>query len=175
FTQKFENNTLTESDFHSYWKTWVPIILKPEVQGNSVDWSFNEPKAEQILLNTLEEFICNGNSIEVLRSLTQQNFPSSVSTVYQTTSEQKGGVDQLITDHKGKPLFGLKALQGIGKNEEEPIYDDMPEPLVSPQLKELVLKHEKHAKESSKLDSQPRQKPRSAALLPNVFAPSRSY
>lgn len=68
-------------------------------------------------------------------------------TVYQKTSEQKGGVDQLITDHKGKPLFGLKALQSIGKNEEEPIYEDMPEPPVSPQLKELVLKHEKHASE----------------------------
>lgn len=69
-------------------------------------------------------------------------------TVYQQVSEQKGGVDQLITDHKGKPLFGLKALQSIGKNEEEPIYEDMPEPPVSPQLKELVLKHEKHASES---------------------------
>lgn len=67
-------------------------------------------------------------------------------TVYQRVSEQKGGVDQLITDHKGKPLFGLKALQSIGKNEEQPpIYEDMPEPPVSPQLKELVLKHEKHA------------------------------
>lgn len=66
-------------------------------------------------------------------------------TVTQKISEQKGGVDQLITDHKGKPLFGLKALQSIGKNEEEPIYEDMPEPPVSPQLKELVLKHEKHA------------------------------
>jgi len=65
--------------------------------------------------------------------------------VYQTGSDQKGGVDQLITDHKGKPLFGLKALQSIGKNEDEPIYDDMPEPPVSPQLKDLVLKHEKHA------------------------------
>lgn len=65
--------------------------------------------------------------------------------MYQTSSDQKGGVDQLITDHKGKPLFGLRALQSIGKNEEEPIYDDMPEPPVSPQLKDLVLKHEKHA------------------------------
>lgn len=66
-------------------------------------------------------------------------------TVYQKVSEQKGGVDQLITDHKGKPLFGLKALQSIGKNDEEFIYEDMPEPPVSPQLKELVLRHEKHA------------------------------
>ncbi|XP_025197910.1 E3 ubiquitin-protein ligase UBR2 [Melanaphis sacchari] len=78
WSKKFENNTLTESDFRSYWKTWVPIILKPEVQGNSLDWSFNERKAEQVLLNTLEEFICNGNSTEVLRGLTQQNFPPSV-------------------------------------------------------------------------------------------------
>lgn len=73
-------------------------------------------------------------------------------TVHQKVSEQKGGVDQLITDHKGKPLFGLKALQSIGKSDEEPIYEDMPEPPVSPQLKELVLRHENHA---SKINRHP--------------------
>lgn len=75
---KFDSNILLESDFRNYWKIWVPRILKPEIQGSSLEWSFNEPKAEQILLNTLEEFICNGNSIEVLRGLTQQNYPPSV-------------------------------------------------------------------------------------------------
>lgn len=83
--------------------------------------------------------------LKALQSENTYTVQESTSTVYQTTSEQKGGVDQLITDHKGKPLFGLKALQSIGKNEEEPIYDDMPESPVSPQLKDLVLKHEKHA------------------------------
>lgn len=83
--------------------------------------------------------------LKALQSENTYTVQESTSTVYHTTSEQKGGVDQLITDHKGKPLFGLKALQSIGKNEEEPIYDDMPEPPVSPQLKDLVLKHEKHA------------------------------
>ncbi|XP_001952747.1 E3 ubiquitin-protein ligase UBR2 [Acyrthosiphon pisum] len=78
WSKKFENNTLTKFDFRNYWKTWVPIILKPEIQGNSLEWSFNEQKAEKILLNTLEEFICNGNSIEVLHGLTKQNFPPSV-------------------------------------------------------------------------------------------------
>jgi len=78
WSKKFENNTLTESDFRNYWKTWVPTILKPEIQGNSLEWSFNEQKVEKILLNTLEEFICNGNSIEVLHGLTKQNFPPSV-------------------------------------------------------------------------------------------------
>ncbi|XP_025405258.1 serine-rich adhesin for platelets-like isoform X2 [Sipha flava] len=95
-----------------------------------------------------------------LKALKGENSVQESRTVHQKVSEQKGGVDQLITDHKGKPLFGLKALQSIGKNEEEPIYEDMPEPPVSPQLKELVLKHEKHAKESSKFDEQPRQKPK---------------
>lgn len=73
---------------------------------------------------------------------------ATTTTVHHKVSEQKGGVDQLITDHKGKPLFGLKALQSISKNDEEPIYEDMPEPPVSPQLKELVLRHEKHASKS---------------------------
>jgi len=75
---------------------------------------------------------------------------STSSTVVRRTkvSEQKGGVDQLITDHKGKPLFGLRALQSVGKTEDDlAVYEDMPEPPVSPQLKELVLKHEKHASE----------------------------
>lgn len=75
---KFESNTLDESDFRNFWKIWVSRILKPEIQGNSLEWSFNEQKAEQILFNTLEEFICSGNSIEVLRGLTQQNYPPSV-------------------------------------------------------------------------------------------------
>lgn len=75
---KFESNTLTDSDFRNYWKFWVPRILKPEIQGNSLEWSFNEQKAEKMLFNTLEEFICNGKSIEVLRGLTQQNYPPSV-------------------------------------------------------------------------------------------------
>lgn len=75
---KFESNTLFEHDFRNYWKIWVPRILKPEIQGSSLEWAFNEQKAEQILFNTLEEFICSGNSIEVLRGLTQQNYPPSV-------------------------------------------------------------------------------------------------
>lgn len=75
---KFESNTLEESDFRNFWKIWVSRILKPEIQSNSLEWSFNEQKAEQILFNTLEEFICSGNSIEVLRGLTQQNYPPSV-------------------------------------------------------------------------------------------------
>lgn len=78
WSKKFETDSLTESDFRTYWTVWVPRILKPEIQGNALDWSFNEQKAEQTLLNTLEEFICNGNSIEVLHGLTQQNFPPSV-------------------------------------------------------------------------------------------------
>ncbi|XP_050434763.1 serine-rich adhesin for platelets isoform X2 [Adelges cooleyi] len=78
----------------------------------------------------------------------------------QKSTQQKGGVDQLITDHKGKPLFGLKALQSIGKNDET-VFENMPEPPVSPQLKELVLKHERHvANETSNLETQPRQKPK---------------
>lgn len=76
--EKYEADILFESDFRDYWKVWVPRILKPEIQGSSLEWSFNEQKAEKILFNTLEEFICNGNSIEVLRGLTQQNYPPSV-------------------------------------------------------------------------------------------------
>lgn len=83
--------------------------------------------------------------LKALKGENTYSVQESTRTIHQKVSEQKGGVDQLITDHKGKPLFGLKALQSIGKNEEEPIYEDMPEPPVSPQLKELVLKHEKHA------------------------------
>lgn len=75
---KFESNTLTESDFRHFWKIWVPRILKPEIHVSSLEWSFNEQKTEQILFNTLEEFICSGNSIEVLHCLTQQNYPPSV-------------------------------------------------------------------------------------------------
>ncbi|XP_050524886.1 E3 ubiquitin-protein ligase UBR2 [Daktulosphaira vitifoliae] len=76
--EKFKSDTLNEIDFRKYWKYWVARLLKPEIHVSSLEWSFNEQKTEKILFNTLEEFICDGNSIEVLRGLTQQNYPPSV-------------------------------------------------------------------------------------------------
>lgn len=45
-----------------------------------------------------------------------------------------------VCDARGRPLFGLKALQTGGD------YETMPEQKTSQQLKELVEKHEKNAR-----------------------------
>lgn len=45
-----------------------------------------------------------------------------------------------VCDAKGRPLFGLKALQTSGD------FETMPEQKTSQQLKELVEKHEKNAR-----------------------------
>jgi len=75
---KFQSNTLLESDFCNYWKIWVPRIIKLKRKSIPLEWSFNEQKAEKMLFNTLEKFIFSGNSIEVLRGFTQQNYTPSV-------------------------------------------------------------------------------------------------
>lgn len=115
--------------------------------------SYNNNNNENVLVNEscayqVEEpespAILNQKSSPLfgLRALQTEN-SCKVEESKTVVHQKKGGVDQLITDNKGKPLFGLKALQSINKN-DEPLYEDMPEPPVSPQLKELVLKHERH-------------------------------
>ncbi|VVC24842.1 Zinc finger, UBR-type,Zinc finger, RING/FYVE/PHD-type,Winged helix-turn-helix DNA-binding domain,Ribosomal [Cinara cedri] len=75
--EKFESNTLTESDFRNYWKIWVPR-MKDRFGNDSLEWSFNETRAENILLAALEEFIFDGSGIRVLDCLSEQNYPPSV-------------------------------------------------------------------------------------------------
>lgn len=74
---KFESNTLTDSDFRTFWKTWVPQ-MKDKFGEDSLEWTFNETRADSVLLASLEAFIFNGSKYSVLDTLSDKNYPPSV-------------------------------------------------------------------------------------------------
>lgn len=78
WTDKLRKGLLSCSHFKEHWRIWVPKIYSPEPNGNCLDWSFDEDKAQEILYNTLEQFICNGDPQEVLKQLSQTAVPPSV-------------------------------------------------------------------------------------------------
>lgn len=75
---KMSKGMLTSTHFKEHWRIWVPKIYSPEPNGNCLNWSFDEDMAQKMLYNTLEEFICNGDSREVLQQLRQMEKPPSV-------------------------------------------------------------------------------------------------
>ncbi|XP_074111177.1 ubr1 ubiquitin ligase [Cotesia typhae] len=75
---KMSKGILTSTHFKEHWRIWVPKIYSPELNGNCLTWSFNESSAQNMLYNTLEEFICNGDPQEVLDQLRKMDKPPSV-------------------------------------------------------------------------------------------------
>ncbi|XP_046835052.1 E3 ubiquitin-protein ligase UBR2 [Vespa crabro] len=75
---KMSKGVLSLTHFKEHWRIWVPKIYSPEPNGNCLDWSFDEEKAQKILYNTLEEFICNDDPQVVLKQLSQMDNPPSI-------------------------------------------------------------------------------------------------
>ncbi|XP_043259405.1 E3 ubiquitin-protein ligase UBR2 [Colletes gigas] len=71
--EKMSKGTFTYTDFREHWRIWVPDLYSPDLFGNCLDWNFEEEKAQKILYNTLEEFICNGDPQVVLKQLSQMD------------------------------------------------------------------------------------------------------
>lgn len=67
--EEFAAGQLTAVQFEELWKFCVPKIYSPTVNENCLNWNFNEDLAQDILFNTLDEFICNGDSATVLKRL----------------------------------------------------------------------------------------------------------
>lgn len=59
--------------FQKHWREPVPKIYSPELNGTCLDWNFDEEKAQKILIDPLEEFICNGDPQVVLKQLSQMD------------------------------------------------------------------------------------------------------
>lgn len=78
WNDKLKNGVLSGTHFKEHWRIWVPKIYSPEPYGNSLDWSYDEAKAQEVLFDTLEQFICNGDPQEVLTKLSQLDSPPSV-------------------------------------------------------------------------------------------------
>ncbi|KAJ9589000.1 hypothetical protein L9F63_017695 [Diploptera punctata] len=78
WNDKLKKGILSCTHFKEHWRIWVPKIYSPEPNGSCLDWSFDEAKAQEVLFDTLEQFICNGDPQEVLTKLSQLDSPPSV-------------------------------------------------------------------------------------------------
>lgn len=78
--ENFEKGCLNSSHFEVHWKVWVPKIYSPPLNESCLNWNFNEDLSQDILLNTLDDFICNGDSTTVLKNLSSLDKKSSVSS-----------------------------------------------------------------------------------------------
>lgn len=76
--EKMNKGVLTSINFREYWRVWVPKIYSLQRNGNCLDWNINEEKAQKILYDTLEEFICNGDPQVVLKELSKMDNPPSI-------------------------------------------------------------------------------------------------
>lgn len=76
--QKFQQGTLSITDFKDHWKIWVPHLLSPEPKSSCLDWSFDEEKVQKVLFDSLEEFICDGSPEEIFQKVSQMDNPPSV-------------------------------------------------------------------------------------------------
>lgn len=77
--ENVQKNTLNSCHFEVHWKVWVPKIYSPPLNESCLNWNFNEDLAQDILLNTLDDFICNGDSSKILKQLSHTDKKSSVS------------------------------------------------------------------------------------------------
>jgi len=78
WNDELKKGVLSCIHFKEHWRIWVPEIYSPEPNTSSLDWSFDEAKAREVLFDTLEQFICNGDPQEVLTKLSQLDSPPSV-------------------------------------------------------------------------------------------------
>ncbi|XP_054000464.1 E3 ubiquitin-protein ligase UBR2 [Hylaeus anthracinus] len=70
---KMSKGVLSCTHFKEHWRTWVPKIYSPELNGNCLDWNFDEEEAQKVLYDTLEQFICNDDPQVVLKKLSQMD------------------------------------------------------------------------------------------------------
>ncbi|CAH1958819.1 unnamed protein product [Acanthoscelides obtectus] len=78
WSERFKKGCLTTVHFEELWRHWVPKIYSPTVNESCLNWNFNEELAQEVLFNTLDEFICNGDPSVVLKQLCEMDRAPSV-------------------------------------------------------------------------------------------------
>ncbi|KAG5890458.1 hypothetical protein JTB14_031270 [Gonioctena quinquepunctata] len=76
--KRFEKGLLTSIHFEELWRVWVPKIYSPSPNESCLNWNFNEELAQEVLFNTLDEFICDGDPTTVLKQLSEMDKAPSV-------------------------------------------------------------------------------------------------
>ncbi|XP_057659801.1 E3 ubiquitin-protein ligase UBR2 isoform X1 [Diorhabda carinulata] len=59
--EKHNDGLLGPVHFEELWRLWVPRIYSPSLNESCLNWNFNEELSQEILFNTLDKFICNGD------------------------------------------------------------------------------------------------------------------
>lgn len=77
--EKWAMDSLNSRHFEEHWNVWVPKIYTPPINESCLNWNFNEDLAQDILLNTLDDFICDGDSANILQQLSALDKTPSVS------------------------------------------------------------------------------------------------
>ncbi|CAH1159942.1 unnamed protein product [Phaedon cochleariae] len=75
---RFAKGVITSAHFEELWRVWVPKIYSPSLNESCLNWNFNEELAQDVLFNTLDEFICNGDPNIVLKQLSELDKAPSV-------------------------------------------------------------------------------------------------
>ncbi|KYQ49453.1 E3 ubiquitin-protein ligase UBR2 [Trachymyrmex zeteki] len=78
WTEKMNKGILTNINFREYWRLWVPKIYTPELNGNCLEWVIDEDTANRMLLRPLEEFICGGDPLVILKELAKMDNPPTI-------------------------------------------------------------------------------------------------
>ncbi|XP_077283397.1 ubr1 ubiquitin ligase isoform X2 [Arctopsyche grandis] len=77
--QKINTGVLSAIHFREYWRVTVPRVYALELNGNCLEWAFDEERAHALLLSPLEKFICGGEEPrEALQKLAQLDRAPSV-------------------------------------------------------------------------------------------------
>lgn len=76
--ESLQDGSLTSTKFEELWKVWVPKIYSPAINESCLNWNFNEELAQEILINTLDEFICDGDPNVVFKQLSEMDKAPSV-------------------------------------------------------------------------------------------------
>ncbi|KAJ8971803.1 hypothetical protein NQ317_010778, partial [Molorchus minor] len=80
----FEKGCLTSVHFEELWRVWVPKIYSPSLEAglntnlNNTIFLFNDDLGQDILINTLVEFICNGDPSTFFKQLSELDKAPSV-------------------------------------------------------------------------------------------------
>ncbi|XP_050506172.1 E3 ubiquitin-protein ligase UBR2 [Diabrotica virgifera virgifera] len=74
--EHFSKGILNSASFEDLWKLWVPKIYSPSLDESCLNWNFNEELGQDILINTLDIFVYNGDPEIVLQKITEK--PPSV-------------------------------------------------------------------------------------------------
>ncbi|CAH1114121.1 unnamed protein product [Psylliodes chrysocephalus] len=80
---KLDKKLLSHVDFEEFWRVYVPQIYNPSMKESCLNWNFNEDLAQEVLLSTLDKFICNGDPNTVFKQLSNfEKTPSVCGRVF---------------------------------------------------------------------------------------------